>query len=292
MRNELPESCFTTLPGTGDLVILKRGETGYQRSDLDAGDTARNEEIANTHNRRRGINPAQVKAMKIGALSGFDQPGADPQLYFDGAVLTGIHSLGGNSILDDPTEAFYKHIHGGLLEYQIAGSRQFYLELTAITELMADLQGRAVLLPDMVCGKTLIPVSVKFDQGKTGLNQMNFEIGAFSVGEEKNAGFQITAKVCVGPVEYAMGEINSRFSSFATWERTPCNDGSGPPNYYCGHYFESRNEVIKDFCERASEKYEMLAAERKPSIKAQLAAAKSAQTEKPAVRRQKDKEAR
>lgn len=210
----------------------------------------------------------------------------------DEAVLTGVHSLGGNSILDDPTEAFYKHIHGDLLEYQIAGSRQFYLELSAITELMTDLRGRAVLLPDMVCGKPLIPVSVKFNQRETGLIQMNFESGAFSLGEEKNAGFQITAKVSVGPVEYAMGEINSKFPSFVTWERTPGNDGNGPPNYYWGHYFESQSEVIKDFCERAGEKYEMLAAERKPSIKAQLAAAKAAQTEKPAQHHQKNKEAR
>jgi len=289
MRNELPDVCLATLPGTGDLVILKRGETGYRFANLNSSDIARNEDIANSTNYNLGINPAQVGAMKVGAMYGFDAPGADPQRYFDGAALVGTRPLGNNSILDDPTEAFYKHVHGDLLEYKIAGERCYYLEMAAITELITGLQGRAVLLPDLVDGKPLIPVSVAFNQEKTGLVQMNFESGAFTTEAERNAGFQITAKVSVGPVEYAMGEMNSQFPSFVTWERAPANDGDGPPNYYCGHYFESQNEVIKDFCERANEMYEMLAEERKPSIKAQLAA-RAARAKTPVVQqRQKDK---
>lgn len=38
MRKDLPETCFATLPSTGNLTILNRGETGYRRSDLEIGD--------------------------------------------------------------------------------------------------------------------------------------------------------------------------------------------------------------------------------------------------------------
>ena len=108
-----------------------------------------------------------------------------------------------------------------------------------------------------------------------------------------NAGFEIIAKVQVGPVEYALGEQGGNVLSFVTWERTPANDGSGPPNYYWGHYFYNRENAIQDLCTRASEKYEMLAEYRKPSIRGRLAAAKAAQAEKPAVQHHhKDKGAR
>lgn len=89
MRNELPETCFATLPSTGKLIILKRGETGYFRSDWDTGNKADNEKLAEWHNHRCGITPAQVKAMQAGTMFGFDAPGADPQIYFDEAHLIG-----------------------------------------------------------------------------------------------------------------------------------------------------------------------------------------------------------
>ena len=81
MRNELPETCFATLPGEGKLIILKRGETGYYPSEWETGDKAKNQEIADSHNRSRGITPAQVEAMQIGSLCGFHVQGANPQIY-------------------------------------------------------------------------------------------------------------------------------------------------------------------------------------------------------------------
>lgn len=29
MRTDLPEICLSTMPGTGELIVLKRGKTGY-----------------------------------------------------------------------------------------------------------------------------------------------------------------------------------------------------------------------------------------------------------------------
>ena len=73
-RNELPEACFATLPGMGNLVILKRGETGYYRSDWETGNKAENKQIADLHNAASGINPAQVSAMQVGSMCGFHVP--------------------------------------------------------------------------------------------------------------------------------------------------------------------------------------------------------------------------
>lgn len=77
----LPELCFSTLPSTGQLICIKRGESGYYPSDWDTGDKERNVELADELNARRGVTPAQRQAMEIGSMAGWDVPGADPSNY-------------------------------------------------------------------------------------------------------------------------------------------------------------------------------------------------------------------
>ena len=45
-RNELPDTCLSTLPSTGQLVVLKHGVRGYYRSEWDTGNRAENRDIA------------------------------------------------------------------------------------------------------------------------------------------------------------------------------------------------------------------------------------------------------
>lgn len=292
-RNELPETCFATLPGMGDLIILKRYETGYYRSDWETGDKMKNQEIADLHNRQRGITPAQVEAMMVGSMAGFHVPGANPQVYYDEAHCVRSSVLGLGEFIKDPAISLSSPIKGNLYLYQVAGKESLYVDVASLPEALMGKRSDYTILPDMVGGKPLVPVADLHLDTLLRSRTLGLEIGSYSHGKEVNAGFEIIAKVRVGPVEYALGEQGGNFLSFVTWERTPANDGSGPPNYYWGHYFYDRENAIQDLCTRASEKYEMLAEYRKPSIRGRLAAAKAAQAEKPAVQHHhKDKGAR
>ena len=77
----LPELCFSTLPGTGALICIKRGESGYYPSDWSTDDPAQNSELADYNNDRLGVTQAQRMAMECGSMHGWDVPGADPDYY-------------------------------------------------------------------------------------------------------------------------------------------------------------------------------------------------------------------
>ena len=75
----LPELCFSTLPSTGALICIKRGERGYYPSDWDTGDPAQNKELADYNNERLGVTQAQRLAMEAGAMHGWACAAADPR---------------------------------------------------------------------------------------------------------------------------------------------------------------------------------------------------------------------
>lgn len=77
----LPNLCFSTLATTGELICIKKGESGYFRSDWSTDDPQKNEELADYNNERLGVTAEQRQAMECGSMHGWDVPGADPSYY-------------------------------------------------------------------------------------------------------------------------------------------------------------------------------------------------------------------
>ena len=90
----LPEMCFSTLKTTGDLICIKRDESGYYPSDWSTHDKERNAELANELNEQLGVTVEQRKAMEAGSMFGWDCPAADPKSYEQAEQRIGGMTLG------------------------------------------------------------------------------------------------------------------------------------------------------------------------------------------------------
>ena len=78
---KLPDICWSVNEVDGKLIYIKKGEAGYFPCEWDTGDAKRNRIIADSNNQKRGITPAQEKAMVIGSMFGWNISDADPQHY-------------------------------------------------------------------------------------------------------------------------------------------------------------------------------------------------------------------
>lgn len=83
LRSSLPEQCYSVLPGSGKLIVIKKGESGYYRTDIDMGGKTENRALADEYNAKLGVSKAQEQAMFAGSMFGFQVPAADPQNYDD-----------------------------------------------------------------------------------------------------------------------------------------------------------------------------------------------------------------
>ena len=81
LRSSLPKQCYSLLLDTGNVVILKRGETGYYKTDIPHTSKEEARAIVEEYNRKLGVTRAQEEAMKGGSMFGFDKPIANPANY-------------------------------------------------------------------------------------------------------------------------------------------------------------------------------------------------------------------
>ena len=73
--NNLPEICFAMNDVDNKVVILKKGILGYFNYDNVSNSSV--DEL----NDSIGVTKAQVAAMKVGSMFGWDVPGANPENY-------------------------------------------------------------------------------------------------------------------------------------------------------------------------------------------------------------------
>ncbi len=81
LRSSLPEQCYSNLLDTGAVVILKRGKTGYYKTDIPFKDRVSAVALVEEYNSKLGVSKAQLEAMKAGSMFGFHVPAADPKNY-------------------------------------------------------------------------------------------------------------------------------------------------------------------------------------------------------------------
>lgn len=80
----LPELCYSVLNTTNEIIVVKRGETGYYRTDYEpAKDRKAAEEWCDLLNEQLGVTKPQRKAMEVGSMWGWDVPGANPDCYMN-----------------------------------------------------------------------------------------------------------------------------------------------------------------------------------------------------------------
>jgi len=85
---QLPEYCYSVLNITGELIMLKRGESGYNTIKENAEllaymekEQATTEDIATIINEQKKITPAMRRCFQVGTMWGWESEGANLQNY-------------------------------------------------------------------------------------------------------------------------------------------------------------------------------------------------------------------
>lgn len=79
--NRLPEFCYSVSETTGELIIIKRGESGYYSCSLSTDSAEKNKELMSFNNQKLGVEETVRRAMEFGSMFGWDCPGANPDSW-------------------------------------------------------------------------------------------------------------------------------------------------------------------------------------------------------------------
>jgi len=81
MRSTLPDKCYNVLPGSDEIIIVVKGESGYYHTDKYGHDRAQAQAIVDECNEIGGVSKAQAAAMLAGSMFGWHILAADPKNY-------------------------------------------------------------------------------------------------------------------------------------------------------------------------------------------------------------------
>ena len=81
LRSSLPDHCYVYVPSCNEIGIVKKGETGYYKTDIPVYESKGAKELVNERNEKLGVTKAQAEAMKAGSMFGWHVPAADPKNY-------------------------------------------------------------------------------------------------------------------------------------------------------------------------------------------------------------------
>ena len=81
LRSSLPEKCFAALETDSEMILVKKGEMGYEHTGIFPDGGQEKHEAADALNDAMGVTKAQAAAMLAGSMFGWDAPAADPRNY-------------------------------------------------------------------------------------------------------------------------------------------------------------------------------------------------------------------
>lgn len=87
LRSDLPDCCYSVNKVTREIIILKKGEKGFYKTDIPTKGHDESRELADFQNGKLGVTKAQEAAMYWGSLNGFDTLGADPKRFDENGVM-------------------------------------------------------------------------------------------------------------------------------------------------------------------------------------------------------------
>ena len=81
IRSSLPEQCYVYIQSSNEIGIVRKGENGYYKTDIEGGKPSERKALVDEYNRNAGVSKAQAEAMKAGSMFGWAVPAADPKNY-------------------------------------------------------------------------------------------------------------------------------------------------------------------------------------------------------------------
>lgn len=81
LRSSLPEQCYVFVQTENCVGIVKKGESGFYRTDIQGGKPSETNALVNEMNKKLGLSKGQAEAMKAGSMFGWNTPAADPKSY-------------------------------------------------------------------------------------------------------------------------------------------------------------------------------------------------------------------